>query len=325
MSARGVLPAGRRWRRGFASLQRAGGVGAVAVLLACSRPAPPQSRPAPRAQPSARAAAASPPRGGPEAEPDAGADGAGGVAPGSVERPGLSPLVAPAPFVELEVPGHGAAVVSLPLGAAAPRPLLVATHGNYDRPDWTCAVWREVVGNDAFVLCPRGAARPDPPALSDPRYHYLTNQHLEREIEQGLASLATAFPDRVAPPPHAFAGFSQGAIMGVAILGRRPEWFDRAVLIEGGFDRWTSAKVAAFAAAGGRRVLFACGQWDCERGARAAIRWFEAAGLEARVVFAKGAGHSYGGELSELIGGEWAWFRGEDERWTTGAPAPASP
>jgi len=300
-------------------------VGAAAVLLACSRPAPPRSRLASGAGPPSAAAAAPSARARREAAPAGSAGGAGGAEPGGVARPGLPPLAAPAPLVDLEVSGHGDAVVSLPLGATAPKPLLVATHGNYDRPDWTCAVWREVVGDDAFVLCPRGAVRPDPPALSDPRYHYLTNQHLEREIEQALASLGAAFPDRVAPPPHAFAGFSQGAIMGVAILGRRPEWFDRAVLIEGGFDRWSSAKVAAFAAAGGRRVLFACGQWDCERGARAAIRWFEAAGLEARVVFAKGAGHSYGGEISELIWGEWAWFVGDDGRWATGAPALAPP
>lgn len=225
------------------------------------------------------------------------------------------------------MPDHAPAVVSLPLGATEPRPLVVATHGNYDRPEWACAVWRDIVGDAGFVLCPRGVARRDPPALDDPRYHYLTNQHLEREIEQALASVAEAFPGYITPPPHVFAGFSQGAIMGVAIIARRPTWFDRAVLVEGGFDRWTRANVTAFAANGGSRVLFACGQWDCDHGGRRLAKWFETAGIESHVVFAKGEGHTYGGAVAELIWGEWAWFVADDERWagSVGAPTTALP
>jgi len=300
-------------------------LGGVLTLGACARSAPPRGGTGAVASAAPASSAESPARERPAAEPAGLGGGAVGAASSGAASRGPPPLVAPAPLVELEVTGHGNAVVALPLGATTRRPLLVATHGNYDRPDWTCAVWRDVVGDDAFVLCPRGVARSDPPAMNDPRYHYLTNQHLEREIEQALDALRAAYPDHVAPPPHAFAGFSQGAIMGVAIFGRRPEWFDRAVLIEGGFDRWTSARVSAFAAAGGRRVLFACGQWDCERGARTVIGWFEAAGLEARVVHAKGAGHSYGGELSELIWGEWGWFVADDARWAARHPAPGLP
>ncbi len=314
MRARGARAALRRWRRRSAGRGTLAGLVGVLTLAACARSASPGDRNGIGASRPPAASAARPTREWPDADPAGPGGSAGGAPPGGAANPGLPPLAAPAPLVELEVAGHGNAVVSLPLGATAPRPLLVATHGNYDRPDWTCAVWRDVVGDGAFVLCPRGVARPDPPAMNDPRYHYLTNQHLEREIEQALDSVRAAYPEHVAAPPHAFAGFSQGAIMGVAILGRRPEWFDRAVLIEGGFDRWSSAKVAAFAAAGGRRVLFACGQWDCQRGARTAIGWFEAAGLEARVVFAKGAGHSYGGAVAELIWGEWGWFFADDAR-----------
>src|SRR5689334_2604590 len=68
------------------------------------------------------------------------------------------------PFIELPVEGHGAAVVSLPLGARDKRPVVIATHGNYDRPEWQCEVWREIVGDAAFVLCPRGSMRPDSPS-----------------------------------------------------------------------------------------------------------------------------------------------------------------
>src|SRR5262245_33853722 len=54
-------------------------------------------------------------------------------------------LTAAEPFVDLPVEGHGAAVVSLPRGARDKRPVVIATHGNYDRPEWQCEVWREIV------------------------------------------------------------------------------------------------------------------------------------------------------------------------------------
>ena len=299
---------------------RLGLVGALGMAAAtCAlRTTPPVTA----ADPVHTAATSSTPSG---AEPVAPGDpmqagGAGGA--GGEQKPGLAPLAAAEPLIEIEVADHGTAVVSLPLGATEARPVLVATHGNYDRPDWTCAIWRSIVADDGFVLCPRGVVRADSPSRSDPRFHYVTNLHLEREIEAALAALEDRFADYVAPPPHVFAGFSQGAIMGVPIIGRQPQWFDRAVLVEGGFDRWSRGGVEAFAAAGGKRVLFACGQWDCDRGAKTTGKWFESAGIESRVVFAKGAGHTYGGEVAELIAGAWSWVVAGDERWTSTTEAP---
>lgn len=246
----------------------------------------------------------------------ASASGAPALVASATPPPGPPPLAASEPLVELEVEGHAAAVVSLPLGAIGPRPVLVATHGNYDHPRWTCAVWRDIVGDSGFVLCPRGVARGDSPTRDEPRYHYLTNHHLEREIEQGLRSLSEAYADYVGSPPHAYAGFSQGAIMGVAILGRRPELFDRVVLIEGGFDRWTPTSVKAYAASGGRRMLFVCGQAGCDRAATKATEWFDAVAVASRVVYAKGEGHTYGGAVAELLWQSWAWFVEGDARWS---------
>ncbi len=298
----------REWRP-TASWRAARAVPLVALTVGCAsrgaeRPVP-VSTPAP---PPPVEAHAPPPA---EERPST----VGGAGPGPTEDPGPPPLVAEGPLADLEVPGHGSAVVALPLGATEARPLLVATHGNYDRPDWTCAIWRSVIAERGFVLCPRGVARGDSPSPSDLRFHYLTNLHLEREIDAALRALEAQYGDYLAEPPYVYAGFSQGAIMGVPILGRRPEWFDRAVLVEGGFDRWSQAQVAAFAAAGGRRILFACGQWSCDHGGRAAGRWFSAAGVESRVVYAQGAGHTYGGEIAELVTEAWDWVVVEDQRW----------
>jgi len=305
-------------------MRRFASLAILLALAACRRqgpPTPPDPSPPPRATSSAASPASR--NGAPEALRAGSAGSGAGTA--EVERPGLAPLEAETPLVDLPVEGHGPAVVSLPLGATDARPVLVATHGNYDRPEWTCAIWRDIVDHDGFVLCPRGMVRGDSPSPGDPRYQYATNGRLEKEIELALQALTQAYAQYVSGPPYVFAGFSQGAIMGVPILGRRPEWFDRAVLIEGGYDRWTKAGAAQYAEGGGRRILFACGQWACDQGYKAAQPWFEVAGIESRVVSAKGAGHTYGGPVAGLIDEAWGWVVADDERWHPQGRGPAPP
>src|SRR5690606_1646561 len=50
----------------------------------------------------------------------------------------LAPLRAPSWLVALDVPGFGSANVAVPLGARSPRPLVIALHGDADRPEWPC-------------------------------------------------------------------------------------------------------------------------------------------------------------------------------------------
>src|SRR5262249_13818631 len=52
--------------------------------------------------------------------------------PRPLPPPEPAPLRADGPFLDLPVEGFGDAFVSLPLGASDKRPVLVATHGNYD-------------------------------------------------------------------------------------------------------------------------------------------------------------------------------------------------
>ena len=54
-----------------------------------------------------------------------------------------------------------------------------------------------------------------------------------------------------------------------------PARFPRLVLVEGGHDAWTRDAAKRFRAAGGDRVLFACGQPSCvgESKEAAARRW----------------------------------------------------
>src|SRR5688572_17197436 len=59
----------------------------------------------------------------------------------------LPPLEAATPQVDLAVPGHAPAVVSVPVGTTERRPIVVVAHGNFDRAEWQCRTWRSILGN----------------------------------------------------------------------------------------------------------------------------------------------------------------------------------
>ncbi len=237
--------------------------------------------------------------------------------PGALPLPAPepAPLQADGPFLALAVEGYDDAVVSLPLGARGKRPVIVATHGNYDRPEWQCQVWREIVGDRAFVLCPRGFQRPDSPSREDVRFSYQTNQTLERETGAALAALGRRFPDHADVEQPLYTGFSLGAIMGVSIASRLPAQYPRLVLIEGGHDNWTIGSAAAFARGGGRRVLFVCSQAYCENDAKRAGQRLATAGVGMRVVRGADVGHRYDGPTAETTRKALAWVLEGDERW----------
>ena len=229
------------------------------------------------------------------------------------------------PLTDLEVPGFQAAVVSLPLGARDARPVLVATHGNFDRPEWQCEIWREIVGDAGFVLCPRGVRRDD--TLHYPkaevRFHYRSNARLEQEIVAGLAALRRRFPGRVDPGPAVYTGFSQGAIMGVPIVKRAPGSYPRVVLLEGGAGGLGGGTIKALARGGVKRVLFACGQPGCARTAKRVAKHLEAAKIGARVLYSGNVGHSYAELVSKQVRAELAWLVEGDARWRVAPPASA--
>ncbi|WP_437578024.1 hypothetical protein [Sorangium sp. So ce887] len=282
----------------------------AAAVLGCDRagraagpaPAPPSAAQAPAPEGAAVAA-------------DGGATPAEQAADTAAPAAGIAPLRADAPFVELSVDGFPSAVVSVPIGATARRPVLIASHGNYDRPEWQCQVWRDIAGGDAFILCPRGVARSDSPSASDVRYTYESNARLEQEIDAGLAALRARFPEYVDPGAVLYTGFSLGAIMGSAIAARRPTLFPRLVLVEGGHDKWTQATARAFADGGGQRVLFVCAQAGCGAAAKAAAARLEKAGVLTRVVRSKEAGHRYDGPVAEETRRALAWALEGDTRW----------
>lgn len=235
---------------------------------------------------------------------------------------GPAPL-AGAPFIELDVPNHGPAVVSVPLGATSRRPVLVAAHGAGDRPEWQCHVWRGIVGDRAFVLCPRGFPTNPYVPPDHTGYFYTTHHALGREIALAFEALAERFPDYVDREKPVFAGFSQGAIMGALLLPHHSVRFARAALVEGGygfFQEWNIHAAQTWARQGGVRALLACGRLRCAEQAALTAYYMKRGGLAARVLYAEGAGHSYGGRMEIALREAFAWLAEGDPRFADETP-----
>lgn len=221
-------------------------------------------------------------------------------------------------FVELDVPGHEAAVVSLPRAESGQRPLIVAAHGAGDRAEWHCELWRAIAGDRGFVLCPRGR-RMDRRVPPEHAAHYYPDHFaLEKEVLAAIAALRERYPDEVDASSALWAGFSQGAIHGALVVALYPELFPRVALIEGGngsFDEWSPYAARRFRNGGGERVLFACGSPYCVRSARRCATYLDRAGVETHVVHAEGAGHSYGPPMQAALEASFDWLTHGDARW----------
>lgn len=216
------------------------------------------------------------------------------------------PSAAPTPYIALAVPGFRDAVVAVPLGATSARPLAVvlALHGNFDRPEWQCEVWRRITQGKVFVLCPRGIPRRDVPKNLD-RWEWGSVAKTKSEIVAAVAALRAQFPLHVRPGPLVFTGFSLGAILGARLIQDPDLDIGAAVLVEGGYQGWTLAKVKAMKPRLAR-LLFACGQTECRNAYRYQLeRLFQAAELPSSMVGDIKAGHTYDDPVAALVQAEW--------------------
>jgi hypothetical protein len=247
--------------------------------------------------------------------PDPGAHAAAPDASEAPEGALLTPLANDPPFISLPVPGFLDAVVSVPLGARSRRPVVVATHGLWDFPEGLCDNWRWIVSDRAWVLCPRGEGRPNK------SFHYRSGPELAREIEAGIRALDERYPGYVDTGPRLYSGFSLGAILGVWVVVHDPAHYPRAVLTEGGEDRFTGAAASEYARGGGERVLFACGlKFRVQPASRAAER-LRHAGVPARVVLGQlpETGqfiHWYNGPVAAETKAQLDWLFEDDGRWS---------
>jgi predicted esterase len=219
------------------------------------------------------------------------------------------------------VEGFADAVTVIPVGVTHPAPLVVAVLGIGDTPEEQCAAWKDLVGNRAFVLCPRGLpnwVRPEATetttdednadkeektidedasvvvdaAAKQVGFYMPDLGRLEGEVLAGVAALEKRWGKYVADQEVVYAGFSRGAFLGAQLVAKKPDRFKRAVLIEGGHSPWTDETAAAFARGGGNRVLFVCGRQECLDDAAAATATLTRQKVETRTVFGQ-EGHGY--------------------------------
>ncbi|HWA72002.1 MAG TPA: hypothetical protein VG937_06710 [Polyangiaceae bacterium] len=237
-------------------------------------------------------------------------------ATGEARPPSAGP--APLPFIasqrslsELPVPGFLPALVYQP-AANEPRPLVVATHGAGGAPEGECAYWVRLTKGFSFVLCLRGTPF-DRATLSS--FYYKNHLELRRELDAALGAARAAFGARLSPAGGLYSGFSQGATMGVGMIPALGAELPLLVLIEGGYDYWSVAQAKKYRASGGRRVLFACGtKWCADRSEKSAT-WLRKVGIEARVEYAPGVGHTPMGEVMARVAEALPWVISENPGW----------
>lgn len=213
-------------------------------------------------------------------------------APGGLDAPRES-------LRSLEVEGFLPALLFTPAGSA-PAPLLVAAHGAGGAPEWDCDYWRQLSAGRAFLLCLRGKS------MGGGSYFYPNHHELDAEL-RAAERAARAAETRILPGGGVYAGYSQGASMGSAIIARHAAALPYVVLIEG-FEPWNIPRARAFARAGGRRILFVCGTSKCDSTARESARWIGQVGLDVRVEYAMGAGHTAGGEVMGRVAEAFGWL-----------------
>jgi pimeloyl-ACP methyl ester carboxylesterase len=204
-----------------------------------------------------------------------------------------------APFVELDVPGFRAATVAVPDAPVSPRAVIVALHGNFDRPEWQCQTWRPVTHGRYWIVCPRGIPRRDAPRSLD-RWEWGSLAQTKAEILAALAALRRSFQDYVEPTEIVLIGFSLGAILGGRLLKDADLGIASAVLIEGGYTGFSRQDVRSMSRLGLRGVLFACGQAPCRNALRGVGPLFEREQIFVASVADLHAGHDYGA-LAGLI------------------------
>lgn len=203
----------------------------------------------------------------------------------------------------LEVPGFLPAVLYVPPGDDS-RPLVVATHGAGGSPEWECEYWRRLTAGKRFLLCLRGKS------MGKGGGFFYPNEHaLEAEFIAAQRALRASQP-RVSADNGLYAGFSQGASFGSAFIAKHGASFPHVALLEG-FQRWNIARARTFAKNGGQRVLFACGTAQCNTVALETARWLTRGGIEPRVEYAPGAGHSPLGEVMARTRAALPWLLDE--------------
>jgi predicted esterase len=219
--------------------------------------------------------------------------------------------------VDLALSHFASALVVEPPSDGRARPLVVVTHGAGGRAEPHCDRYAARVRGRAWVVCLRGkpidALRPEP----ERGYFYPDHRALAGELAEAMAALGARYGARVDATRAIYAGYSQGATMGLLALHERgvPDAFAGVLFVDGGYADWSEPVARGLAARGLARIALVCGQERCAEAMRARARAVERGGVALRIDHARGAGHTDGGAVAELADGAFEWLVEGDARY----------
>jgi len=232
----------------------------------------------------------------------------------------LAPLADPEGGQHVLALGDGEeAHVAVPLGATAPRPVVIGVHGAGDKPEWTCAEWAYTTGGRAFVVCPHGAV--------DPRWKgtrvWSSGRAIADAAARAVAALHARYGAHVAEGPLVYGAWSQGATLAGPAIARAAELglpIEAAVLVEIGHTPVDArATATSLQRAGVRRLLVSCSSLPCRDFAQRMRSAAGAAGLPLHVVDVGLRGHWFDEPVFRALAAEWSWLIEDDPRWPAGA------
>jgi hypothetical protein len=231
---------------------------------------------------------------------------------------GAPPAPLEGPVVETWQIDDSEVVVTIPVGAREPRPVLVGVHGAQDRPDWACAQWQATVASWAFVVCPKGVPWRRNNAWGSPTV-------LAERADRALVALRERYGKYVADGPATYAGFSQGGTLASKVVALRPGTYDTAILVEVGHTRLDARTAVAGLAKGHvSRLIVSCATTRCLGLAK---RMQGAAGEGLGLMINDGGigrGHFFDELMFRTLGRTIARSTAGDARWSGFASAVAA-
>jgi len=202
-------------------------------------------------------------------------------------------------------------VLSVPLGAREPRPIMLALHGGSDRPEWACSAWRGVVAAYPFLVCPRGAGG------NEKALGWIGLADTKVRLARAIAATKKIFGKWVREDvPIVIVGFSMGATQTALLAQSEPQVYRRVVLVESSYNVDPAIAFAKpWAQGGGERALFGCTTSGCEGPYRKATSNVAVQKRPSRLNVAGTRDHGMWADVVRSLRRDWPWVVEDTPGW----------